>query len=115
MRGVYHGPSSFTGIGNAGSDDSYPGDRLSAVFAGGVGIDGTVWLTGTSSLFLVQPNAFLANPGPCDRRVASSGHTNGMNVALGDGSVRFLTRGISPTTWWAACTPAGGESLANDW
>jgi prepilin-type N-terminal cleavage/methylation domain-containing protein len=36
MRGVLHGSRSL-----GGSDDSYPGDRLSAVFAGGVGVDGT--------------------------------------------------------------------------
>jgi hypothetical protein len=34
---------------------------------------------------------------------------------LGDGSVRGLSAGISPTTWWFACTPNGGEVLANDW
>ncbi len=42
-------------------------------------------------------------------------HTSGMNVALGDGSVRFLNIGMSGTTWWAACTPAGGEILGADW
>jgi prepilin-type N-terminal cleavage/methylation domain-containing protein len=112
MRGVWHGARSF---GTGGSDDSYPADRLSAVFGGGRGIDGTVWLTGTGSKFLVQPANPLNRPGPCDKRVASSAHTSGMNAALGDGSVRFLSSGISPQTWWAACTPAGGEVLGNDW
>jgi prepilin-type N-terminal cleavage/methylation domain-containing protein len=112
MRGVYHGANRPT---PGGSDDSYPGDRLSAVFAGGKGIDGTTWLTGTASKFLVQPVQFLSNPGPCDKRLASSSHTAGMNVTLGDGSVRFLSSGMSPATWWAACTPAGGEILPNDW
>jgi prepilin-type N-terminal cleavage/methylation domain-containing protein len=111
MRGVYHGQQGLPG----GSDDSYPGDRLSAVFAGGRGHDGVVFRTGTASKFLVQPLPFLSNPGPCDRRLASSPHTAGMNVALGDGSVRFLSAGISPQTWWAACTPAGGEVLGSDW
>jgi prepilin-type N-terminal cleavage/methylation domain-containing protein/prepilin-type processing-associated H-X9-DG protein len=115
MRGVYHGYRSFNGTNSAGSDDSYPGDRLSAVFAGGRGTDGTVWVTGTGSKFLVQPGNFLSNPGPCDRRLASSGHTGGMNVALADGSVRFLSRSISGTTWWAACTPSGGDLLGSDW
>jgi prepilin-type N-terminal cleavage/methylation domain-containing protein len=112
MRGVWHGSQIF---GTAGSQDSYPADRLSAVFGGGRGRDGVIWLTGTASKFLVRPVPFLSNPGPCDRRVASSPHTAGMNAALGDGSVRFLAAGMSPDTWWAACTPAGGEVLSNDW
>jgi prepilin-type processing-associated H-X9-DG protein len=115
MRGVYHGLRSFNGHNSRGSDDSYPGDRLSAVFGGGVGIDGTRWLTGTASVFQVRPEKFLKRPGPCDKRLASSGHTAGMNVCLGDGHVRFLAQGISGTTWWSACTPAGGEVLGSDW
>jgi hypothetical protein len=38
-----------------------------------------------------------------------------MNVALGDGSVRGVAAAISPATWYAALTPAGGETLASDW
>jgi prepilin-type N-terminal cleavage/methylation domain-containing protein len=112
MRGVYHGAKTSK---PGGSDDSYPGDRLSAVFAGGCGIDGTAWLTGAASKFLVRPSPFLQNPGPCDKRLASSSHSNGMDVCLGDGSVRFLSSSISGATWWAACTPAGGEALGADW
>ena len=111
MRGVYHGNKGVPG----GSDDSYPGDRLSAVFGGGVGYDGTVWTTGAASKFLVQPTPFSQNPGPCDMRLASSPHIAGMNVGLGDGSVRFLSAAVSATTWWDACTPAGGEVLPSDW
>ena len=36
-------------------------------------------------------------------------------VAMGDGSVRGVGAGISPVTWWSACTPAGGDLLGNDW
>ena len=111
MRGVYHGYQGAPG----GADDSFPGDLYSAVFAGGVGTDGTVWTTGAASKFLVQPRPFAANPGPCDKRLASSPHTGGMNVGLGDGSVRFLSAGMSGTTWWDACTPAGGETMPSDW
>jgi prepilin-type processing-associated H-X9-DG protein len=115
MRGVYHGIKSFTGTGSPGSDDSFPGDRLSSVFAGGRGHDGVVFLTGTASLFQVQPPNFLNSPGPCDRRVASSGHVGGMNVGMADGHARFLSQGISATTWWAACTPNAGDILGDDW
>jgi prepilin-type N-terminal cleavage/methylation domain-containing protein len=110
MRGVFHGQRFSAG----GSDDSYPGDRLSAVFGGGIGWDGTAWLRGTASLFQVQPAHFLQNPGPCDKRRASTPHIS-MNVALGDGSVRIVSASISATTWAAALTPAGGETLGNDW
>jgi len=111
MRGVFHGARSLGG----GWDDSYPADRLSAVFGGGRGTDGTIWRSGPGSRFLVQPNRFLQRPGPCDKRLASSPHSGGMNVALGDGSVRFLSQGISGSTWWAACTPNGNDLLGNDW
>ena len=114
MRGVYHGPNSFAGIGKPGSDDSYPGDRFSAVFAGGRGIDGVVWKTGTGSRFLVQPANFLSGSGACNKIFASTPH-NGINVCLADGSVRSLSASLSGTTWWAACTPALGEVLPSDW
>ena len=117
MRGVYHGAKSFNGTNQPGQDDSYPGDRLSAVFGGGVGQDRTVWFTGTASKFQVMPANFLKSfsaGGQCDNRLASTPHL-GMNVALGDGSCRYLSAAISPLTWWDACTPAGGEVLPSDW
>jgi prepilin-type N-terminal cleavage/methylation domain-containing protein/prepilin-type processing-associated H-X9-DG protein len=46
---------------------------------------------------------------------AVSPHTGGINAALGDGSVRFVNQSISGTTWFAATTPSGGETLGNDW
>jgi prepilin-type N-terminal cleavage/methylation domain-containing protein/prepilin-type processing-associated H-X9-DG protein len=46
---------------------------------------------------------------------AVSPHTGGINAAMGDGSVRFVSEGVSQATWFAACTPAGGEVLGNDW
>ncbi len=114
MRGVLHGAQSALG----GSDDSYPGDRLSAVFGGGIGADGVAFLSGTASLFQVQPlrpDRTAAAGGSCDRRVASSPHSAGMNVGLGDGSVRFVAASISAVTWWSALTPNGGEVLGSDW
>jgi prepilin-type N-terminal cleavage/methylation domain-containing protein/prepilin-type processing-associated H-X9-DG protein len=46
---------------------------------------------------------------------AVSPHTGGINVGLGDGSVRFVNQGVSGTTFFAATTPAGAEVLGNDW
>jgi prepilin-type processing-associated H-X9-DG protein len=46
---------------------------------------------------------------------ATSPHTGGINVAMGDGSTRFVAQGISGITWLYACTPANGEVLGSDW
>jgi prepilin-type N-terminal cleavage/methylation domain-containing protein/prepilin-type processing-associated H-X9-DG protein len=51
---------------------------------------------------------------PCTCRAVSP-HTGGINVVLADGSVRFVAQGISGKTWFAACTPQGGEVLGPDW
>jgi prepilin-type N-terminal cleavage/methylation domain-containing protein/prepilin-type processing-associated H-X9-DG protein len=46
---------------------------------------------------------------------AVSPHSAGINVSMGDGSVRFVSGAVSPATWFAACTPKGGEVLPADW
>jgi prepilin-type N-terminal cleavage/methylation domain-containing protein/prepilin-type processing-associated H-X9-DG protein len=51
----------------------------------------------------------------CYGDFASSDHTAGLNVAMGDGSVRFVSGSISTYTWWAALTPSGGETLGSNW
>jgi prepilin-type N-terminal cleavage/methylation domain-containing protein/prepilin-type processing-associated H-X9-DG protein len=45
---------------------------------------------------------------------ANSGHPNGVNLLLFDGSVRFVSYGISLGTWRALGTRNGGEVLGND-
>jgi prepilin-type N-terminal cleavage/methylation domain-containing protein len=74
----------------------------------------TWWGTGIGpqSKFQVQPTPFIGN---CDPARPATGHTGGMLVGLADASVRSLSPGMSGTTWWAACTPDGGETLPSDW
>jgi prepilin-type N-terminal cleavage/methylation domain-containing protein/prepilin-type processing-associated H-X9-DG protein len=113
MRGVYHGQQLFNG-GNPAAGDSFPGDRLSAVFGGGKGADNVTWNTGTAAMFQVTPQLPLvssANGGKCDFRVASSPHPGGIQVAMADGSARFVAQSIDPNNWWAALTPSGGETI----
>jgi prepilin-type N-terminal cleavage/methylation domain-containing protein len=53
--------------------------------------------------------------GVCDGGIASSPHTSGINVALGDGSVRFVSGSVNQATWWFAITPAAGDVLGSNW
>jgi prepilin-type N-terminal cleavage/methylation domain-containing protein len=68
---------------------------------------------GTASMFQVKPFPF--NSAICDPRRASTSHAGGLQVALCDGSVRGLSDGMNPQTWWSACTRNGSEVLGNDW
>ena len=42
---------------------------------------------------------------------ANSRHTNGVNIALTDGSVRYVTNSVNGATWWGLGTIAGKEVL----
>jgi prepilin-type processing-associated H-X9-DG protein len=65
---------------------------------------------GPSSKFQVRPKL-----NDCDPTLASSPHSGGINVLMLDCSARFVSSTISGKTWWAACTPASGEILGDDW
>jgi prepilin-type N-terminal cleavage/methylation domain-containing protein len=67
---------------------------------------------GPASKFQVRPSPWDTN---CEHTLTSTPHSAGMVVGLADGSVRCVSPGVSGATWWAACTPAGGEVLAVDW
>jgi len=63
--------------------------------------------TGAAAIFQVNCQGDVSS---CDGNRASSPHDSGINVALADGSVRFVAANVSPATWWAAMTPNGGEA-----
>jgi prepilin-type processing-associated H-X9-DG protein len=44
----------------------------------------------------------------------SSLHPGGVNVGMGDGSVRFVKDSIDTTTWWAIGSINGGEVVSAD-
>jgi type II secretory pathway pseudopilin PulG len=72
-------------------------------------------LNNLSGPILTKPVAFQVAPRDCDAHLAQTWHPGGMPVTLADGSVRILGPTMSQWTFWAACTPAGGEVLGNDW
>jgi prepilin-type N-terminal cleavage/methylation domain-containing protein len=64
------------------------------------------------------PTAPIQNrpsPACCDFRVMQTPHSGALMVALGDGSVRPVSTGISWTTWNNACDPRDGNPLGPDW
>lgn len=66
---------------------------------------------GPASKFQVMPNPYN---GSCDPTLASSPHPGGIQIALADGSLRFLSDNVTMYTWWYMCTPSGGEVLPPD-
>ncbi|WP_406698261.1 DUF1559 domain-containing protein [Singulisphaera sp. Ch08] len=46
--------------------------------------------------------------------VYSSSHSGGVNMALADGSVRFIKNSINAYTWWGLATISGGEIISAD-
>jgi prepilin-type N-terminal cleavage/methylation domain-containing protein len=62
--------------------------------------------------FQVRPNYY---GGECDGSVPQGLSSGSLQVVLGDASVRGLAQGMSATTWRAAVTPNGSESMGSDW
>jgi prepilin-type N-terminal cleavage/methylation domain-containing protein/prepilin-type processing-associated H-X9-DG protein len=70
----------------------------------------------TTYQHLTTPN-FISCMFPANWRImhgASSQHPGGVNVLLGDGSVRFVKDSISMMTWQALGSRNGGEVLSSD-
>jgi prepilin-type N-terminal cleavage/methylation domain-containing protein len=72
--------------------------------------------TGPAAIFksnVIGTGCPFAGGGP--QYVPVTPHTQGIMCGLADGSVRYVSQGVSPNTWWFAMTPNGGEPLGNDW
>jgi prepilin-type processing-associated H-X9-DG protein len=81
---------------------------------------GNAYDTSNGQLSVVGPaSKFQTRPYPlgtiCNAYLSQTPHSGGMNVCLADGSVRILSSSMSPLTWWAVVTPAGGEALGPEW
>ncbi len=84
----------------------WDGDSATPTYA-----DSPPGLVGPASMFQVQPYPFET---ACSVLRPSTPH-NAMQVCLGDASGRTISGSMSPTTWWAACTPKSGDVLGSDW
>jgi Protein of unknown function (DUF1559) len=78
---------------------------------GGVGGGGSVPSFNTLQVPQNKP-IYFTNCDPCRLQAFYAG---GINVGLGDGSVRLVNSGITPATWGNAIQPADGVPLGSDW
>ncbi len=51
----------------------------------------------------------------CMHTTTQSPHSTGMNVLLGDASVKSVSGNVSVLTWYAAITPNGKDVVGQDW
>ncbi|MBM4097919.1 MAG: DUF1559 domain-containing protein [Planctomycetes bacterium] len=102
--------------------------------AGGHDVRGRMWNTihaGTTFSTIYPPNSTIGDNtqgycgatqgAPCGAQsgtnaftIARSRHSGGVNTALADASVRFVTNSVTPATWLGLGTRAGGEVVALD-
>jgi prepilin-type N-terminal cleavage/methylation domain-containing protein len=63
-------------------------------------------------IFQLQPTVDT-----CQNLTCQTGHSGGMQVAVGDGTVRTVTQAISVPTWRTACNDPAyrGQPLGSDW
>ncbi len=107
-----YGTCGFDPSGNLGSSNNYGSlwADSNSIWRGLICGNGS-GKTATSGypacpVFQVQPNWKTA----CDPSRAQSPHPGGINVLMGDGSVKYVGGGITPAAWAAACDPRDGTA-----
>jgi prepilin-type N-terminal cleavage/methylation domain-containing protein/prepilin-type processing-associated H-X9-DG protein len=108
-----------------GQQKTVPTPYQSALEGGGWGdlMIGDNWLVGTDDICTTEGPAGLAKViGTCNRRFSGedlgglySFHPGGINILLGDGSVRFLSNATDPLVVLELITKAGGEVPSGNW
>ena len=69
----------------------------------------------TGGVPMISPPQDMPSIDDTNANTTQSAHPGGMNVLLGDGSVRGLAPTISTTTWTYAIMPDDGHNLGSDW
>jgi prepilin-type N-terminal cleavage/methylation domain-containing protein/prepilin-type processing-associated H-X9-DG protein len=94
-----------TAYGSLWADDN---NVWRPTFCAGASKNGTTSQT-PCAVFQPQPNIVTG----CDYTRASSTHSNGINVLLGDGSVKFVNNNVNATIWANACNPQNTAPLGS--
>src|SRR5262249_35646117 len=121
-------PFSYTQVNGVGGNfwscrPSFPPANLSGSppvlynFAGEVGWarNNALATTGNPQLLPLTYNnqTYQSQPqqGACDPQMAQTPHAGGTNVAMFDGSVKFVSNSVSYQTWQAEMTPSPSPTL----
>jgi prepilin-type N-terminal cleavage/methylation domain-containing protein/prepilin-type processing-associated H-X9-DG protein len=68
-----------------------------------------------NSMMCYASNSFSGPDGSAQDSIPpTSSHPGGVNVAMADGSVKFIKDSIGQQPWWALGTRAGGEVISSD-
>jgi prepilin-type N-terminal cleavage/methylation domain-containing protein/prepilin-type processing-associated H-X9-DG protein len=135
-NGVFYGMSKvrIAGISDGASNTVLLSEILVSPDTGTHDIRGRIWNSihaGSTFSTIYPPNSTVGdNPqgycvaipkAPCGAQstigafvLARSGHSGGVNACYGDGSVRFVSNSITPSTWFAVGSRAGGEVVPNE-
>jgi prepilin-type N-terminal cleavage/methylation domain-containing protein/prepilin-type processing-associated H-X9-DG protein len=126
---VYQSPLQSGALGQAGTNFDFEFQFAQACQQNGItrawGWKGEWWIQASTNTYshTQMPNrrsCHYPNTGNPDGRStitmasASSSHPGGVNVLLGDGSVRFVRDNIQPRIWYSLATPDGGEAISSD-
>ncbi len=94
-----HNPTPNNNLGNSGKD----GDEIQTC--------GKFW---TATIGSVDGLGCIKKGNLMTSGMSRSMHTGGVNVSMGDGSVRFIKNGIDEQTWCFLISKADGQVIAGD-
>jgi prepilin-type N-terminal cleavage/methylation domain-containing protein len=136
LNGIFYGKSrtKLTDITDGTSNTAMASELLQSPDTGTHDVRGRVWNSihaGTGFSTIYPPNSTIGDNvmgycvalprAPCGSQstlnayaLARSQHTGGVNVCMGDGSLRFVRDGITPLTWSYMGSRNGGEVLTNE-
>ncbi|MFO0929579.1 MAG: DUF1559 domain-containing protein [Gemmataceae bacterium] len=114
-----------TDLVNPPGNPATPDDAMNLCRAGFSGAPqwysnfGSNWIQGQQDVMYSSPappnDPACAYPQNMTQNMpASSGHTNGVNLLLCDGSARFVSNAIAVGTWRSLATRKGGETFFSD-
>jgi prepilin-type N-terminal cleavage/methylation domain-containing protein len=102
--------SGYTGPGTAGTQ---VGRAWANDSAGYINAGSPVLIALTKPQFAPAPQAPPTGPANCMQPQSFLGA--GINTSMGDGSVRTVSSGVSPTTWGLLLLPNDGQVIQGDW